>query len=77
MIKIHLRELMAQRDWTQKDLATRTGIRPNAVMELYHGLWKSIKPETLNVLCETFQCQPGDLLTYEPDKPQSKPRNPK
>lgn len=70
MIKIHLRELMAERDWNQKELATRTGMRPNLVMELYHGLWKSIKPETLDKLCKTFECQPGDLLTYEEDKPQ-------
>jgi len=72
MIKLHLREMMAQRDWNQKELSTRTGIRPNLVMELYHGLWKSIKPETLDKLCSTFECQPGDLLTYEEESPDQR-----
>ena len=75
MIRIHLRELMAKKDWTQRDVSRRTGLRPNLVMELYHGLVKSIKPSTLDALCELFNCQPGDLMTYEPAKPKSQKPN--
>ncbi len=76
MIRFHLREMMAKKDWTQRDVARRTGLRPNLIMELYHGLAKSIKPSTIESLCALFECQPGDLMTYEPDNDKPKSRKP-
>ncbi|WP_338826266.1 hypothetical protein MTBGP_09630 [Moorella thermoacetica] len=68
MIKIKVSELLGRHKMTQKSLSEKTGIRPGTVSALYHETVKRLEIEHLNKLCEVFNCQPGDLLEYVPDK---------
>ncbi|MGI6286679.1 helix-turn-helix transcriptional regulator [Neomoorella humiferrea] len=68
MIRIKVSELLGRHKMTQKSLSEKTGIRPGTVSALYHETVKRLEIEHLNKLCEVFNCQPGDLLEYVPDK---------
>ncbi|MBY0124508.1 helix-turn-helix transcriptional regulator [Bacillus sp. S/N-304-OC-R1] len=64
-LRIHVSELLGKKKWTQKDLSEKTGIRPATISALYHETVKRIEIEHIVALCEAFECQPGDLFTYE------------
>lgn len=68
MIRIKVSELLGRHKMTQKSLSEKTGIRPGTVSALYHETVKRLEIEHLDKLCEVFNCQPGDLLEYVPDK---------
>ena len=69
MINIKVAEAMGRKKLTKKAVADATGIRPNTVSMYWHGETKRIDIEHLDKLCSLFNCQPGDLLEYVPDKP--------
>jgi len=45
----------------------RVGITVQNVSLLKSGKVKGVRFETLAAICEALECQPGDLLSYEPD----------
>jgi putative transcriptional regulator len=49
------------------DLADRVGITPANLAVLKNGRAKAVRFTTLAALCEVLECQPGDLLRWEPD----------
>ena len=65
MIRTLLSTRLGERRWTQADLARKTGIRPNAINDLYHELAERINLEHLDLICEALDCQPGDILEYD------------
>ncbi len=67
MIRIKLSELMGKEKMTRKHLAELTGIRPNTIGDLYREDVKKIDIQTLNKLCEVFDCKVGELLEYVPN----------
>jgi putative transcriptional regulator len=67
-IKIKVSELLGKHKMTQKELSFKTKIRPGTVSAMYYETIKRIEIEQLNKLCTVFNCQPGDLLEYIPDK---------
>ncbi|RYI25074.1 XRE family transcriptional regulator [Bacillus infantis] len=64
-LRIHVSEWLGKRKMTQKQLAEETGIRPATISAYYHETVKRIEAEHIVALCEVFECQPGDLFTYE------------
>ncbi|GAA3511510.1 helix-turn-helix transcriptional regulator [Georgenia daeguensis] len=50
-------------------LAERVGITPANLAVLKNGRAKAVRFTTLAALCEVLECQPGDLLRWEPEKP--------
>ncbi len=66
-IIIRLDVMLARRKMRSKDLAQRIGITEQNVSLLKSGKVKGVRFETLNRICEVLDCQPGDLLEYEPD----------
>ena len=64
MIKFKVKVMLAMRDMTQKELAERTGIRPPTVSAICTGAVKHLPVEALDKICETLDCQPGDLMEY-------------
>ena len=50
-----------------KDLAEKIGITTANLSILKTGKAKAIRFSTLAAICETLDCQPGDILSYEPD----------
>jgi putative transcriptional regulator len=69
-IKIKVSDLLGKYKMTQKELSDRTGIRPATISALYHETIKRIEIEHIEKLCEVFNCQPGDILSYEGNKPK-------
>lgn len=59
---------MAERDVSNKELAQLIGLHPTSVSRLKtRRRLTRIDEETLNALCKALNCQPGDLMVYEPD----------
>lgn len=66
-ILINLDEVLQQREMKSKDLAEKIGITTANLSILKTGKAKAIRFSTLAAICETLECQPGDILSYEPD----------
>jgi len=72
MIKNRLAILMAENGIkTMLELGEKTGIDKNTISNWYNQKVTRFSSETLDQLCEFFNCQVGDLLIYVP-KDQSK-----
>lgn len=69
MIRWRIPDLLKERGWTAYRLAQETGLTVPAAYRLARGgPVKRIDADTLERLCEAFQCQPGDLLERETGK---------
>jgi putative transcriptional regulator len=72
-IIVTLDVVLAQRKMKLGDLAERVDLTPPNLSILKTGKAKAIRFSTLEALCRELDCQPGDLLRYEPDSsPQPK-----
>lgn len=59
--------MLAKRKLTVGELADRVGITPANLAVLKNGRAKAVRFTTLASLCEVLECQPGDLLRWEPE----------
>ncbi len=66
-IVVTLDVMLARRKMRSKQLAEHVGITVQNVSLLKSGKVKGVRFETLAKICEVLECQPGDILTYEPD----------
>ena len=66
-IVIRLDEVLHARRMTQTELAARIGITLANLSILKTGKAKAIRFSTLEAICAALDCQPGDLLRWEPD----------
>jgi len=75
MLRFRLRELAEKKGIrTAYQLQEAMGIRPSMASKLWkkgNGLREGISFGTIEKLCNTLGCRPGDLFDYEP------PRRPK
>ena len=60
--------MLAKRKMPVGTLAERIGITPANLAVLKNGRAKAVRFTTLAALCEALDCQPGDLLRWEPDE---------
>lgn len=67
MIKIHLSRILGERKMSQRDLAKKTGIRPNTISAMYHETIKRLDIDILDKICEVLDIQVSDLIEYVPD----------
>lgn len=72
MIAIHIDELLKNRGQTFYRLAIETGISHTTLWRLKKGKALGINFETLEKLCQTLKCQPGDVLSHTNRKKTSK-----
>jgi putative transcriptional regulator len=72
MIEIQIDELLSHRERSFYWLAKETGISHTTLWRLKKGKALGINFETLEKLCETLKCQPGDLLSHTNNKKSSK-----
>ena len=77
MIEIHIDELLEKRGRTFYWLAKETGISHTTLWRLKKGKSLGINFETLEKMCETLNCQPGDVLSHTSRKKISKTSRPK
>lgn len=65
-IVVDIDVMLARRKLTVGELAERVGITPANLAVLKNGRAKAVRFSTLEALCEALDCQPGDLLRWEP-----------
>jgi putative transcriptional regulator len=65
-IEIRLDMMLAKRKMALKELAQTIGISMTNLSLLKTGNIKGIRFTTLNAICKTLDCQPGDILEYIP-----------
>ena len=66
-IIVNLDVVLAQRKMQLKVLSERIGISQANLSILKTGKAKAIRFSTLEAICETLQCQPGDILEFRSD----------
>lgn len=67
MIKTKIAELLEKEGLTQMDLVNSTNLNKNTVNRYYWNSWNRINRQDLNVLCNFFSCEIGDILEYTED----------
>ena len=68
VIRFRTKVILADREMTQRQLWEATGIRPPTISAMCTGSVRQIPVDVLNRMCKVLNCQPGDLLEYEPDQ---------
>ncbi|KFI99927.1 Cro/CI transcriptional regulator [Bifidobacterium porcinum] len=66
-IQVNLDVLLAQRGMSVGEFAKEVGITPANVSVLKNGRAKAIRFSTLEGICRTLDCQPGDVLQWVRD----------
>jgi len=65
-IRLHLDALLAERDMTLAELARRVGVTVVNLSVLKNDRARAVRFSTLSAICRELDCQPGDLLSFEP-----------
>jgi len=65
-IIVNLDVVLAQRKRRLNDLADAVGITPQNLSVLKTGKAKAIRFSTLEAICEYLECQPGEILEFQP-----------
>ena len=73
-IVVQLDVMLARRKVKSKDLAEQVGITEANMSLLKQGKVKGVRFDTLDKICAYLQCQPGDLLAWVSDDPESLPK---
>ena len=64
MIVINLDVMMAKRKMGLTELAGKVGITLANLSILKNNKAKAVRLETLDAICKSLDCQPGDILEY-------------
>ena len=59
--------VMADRKISLNELAERVGISNVNLSKIKTGKISAIRFSTLEAICREMDCQPGDILEYQPD----------
>jgi putative transcriptional regulator len=65
-IIVRLDDLLYERRMTLTELAARVDITLANLSILKTGKARAIRFSTLEAICAVLECQPGDLLAYDP-----------
>ena len=65
-IRITLDRVLLRRRMSLTELADRVGVTIANLSILKTGKARAIRFSTLDALCRELECQPGDLLSFEP-----------
>ena len=63
-VRVHLDDVLHARRMTLTELSERVDITLANLSILKTGKAKAIRFSTLEALCETLDCQPGEILTF-------------
>ncbi len=66
-IVLRLDRVMADRKISLNELAERVGISNVNLSKIKTGKISAIRFSTLEAICREMNCQPGDILEYQPD----------
>lgn len=74
-IVVTLDVMLARRKMRSRELAERVGITEANLSLLKSGKVRGVRFDTLARICDALQCQPGDLLAWEPGPEPLSPDN--
>jgi len=67
-IRILLSKKLGELRWAQADLARITGIRPNTINDMFHGICERVNIEHLDLICEALDCDLSEIISRTPNK---------
>lgn len=67
-IRVTLDRILLERRMSLTELAAKVDVTLANLSILKTGKAKAIRFSTLNRLCRVLECQPGELLAYEPSE---------
>ncbi len=67
-IRVNLDRVLLDRRMSLTELAERVGITLANLSILKTGKARAMRFTTLEALCRELNCQPADILVYEPDE---------
>jgi putative transcriptional regulator len=70
-IILRLDRVMADRKISLKELSEQVGVSNVNLSKMKTGKISAIRFSTLEAICETLHCQPGDILEYAPNASDS------
>lgn len=65
IVKIHLKNLLEERKMSQKELATKTGIRAASIHNMYYNQTQRLPLKHIAQICAVLECGISDLLKLE------------
>ena len=65
-IIVDLDVMMARRKMSLNELSARVGVTLANLSILKNNHARAVRFSTLEAICQALDCQPGDLLRYEP-----------
>ena len=68
-IRVKLDRMLVDRRMSLTELADRVGVTLANLSILKTGKARAVRFSTLDRLCRELDCQPGDLLVFEPGPP--------
>jgi putative transcriptional regulator len=68
-IRVRLDRILLERRMSLTELADRVGVTIANLSILKTGKARAIRFSTLEALCRELDCQPGDIVGYEPGPP--------
>lgn len=66
-IILRLDRVMADRKMSLNELSERVGVTNVNLSKIKTGKVSAIRFSTLAAICKALDCQPGDVLEYEPE----------
>jgi putative transcriptional regulator len=66
-IVVNLADILPDRRMTLTELAERVDITLANLSILKTGKARAIRFSTLEAICDALDCQPGDILEFQPD----------
>lgn len=66
-IILRLDRVMADRKMSLNELSEKVGVANVNLSKLKNGKVSAIRFSTLEAICKTLDCQPGDILEYKND----------
>ena len=66
MIRVDLDVMLARRKMSLTELSQRVGITMANLSILKNGHARAVRMSTLDAICGALNCQPGDILVWEP-----------
>jgi putative transcriptional regulator len=69
-IIINLDVMMAKRKMSLNELSQKVGLTNVNLSILKTGKAKGVRFDTLEAICKTLNCQPGDILEYIETNPE-------
>ncbi|WP_447637768.1 helix-turn-helix domain-containing protein [Flavobacterium microcysteis] len=67
-IIVNVDVMMAKRKMSLNELSEKVDITLSNLSILKTGKAKAIRFSTLEAICKALDCQPADILEYQPDK---------